>query len=78
MIFIPRPIRPPTNAELTVLFWAVFVLLVVLGIVALAVGYRAPVERAEEAAKLIQGGWRLMGAAALMLIIRRFFCGFST
>ncbi len=41
MILIPRPIRPPTKAEFTVLFWTGFVLLVALGIVSLIVGYRA-------------------------------------
>jgi len=60
------------------LFWTAFVLIVALGVVSLVVGYRAPAEKAEKAAKLIQGGWRLMGGATVMLIIRRYFCGFST
>ena len=39
------------------LFWGIFVILVGFGAVCLYFGYRAPAEKAQEAAKLIRGGW---------------------
>jgi len=59
------------------LFWGVFVLLVGFGAVCLFFGYRAPAERAQEAATLIHGGYGFTSVGALMYVIRRFFSGFS-
>jgi hypothetical protein len=76
VMFRPRLSKPPTEADRIVIFWTIFIALVGLGVVCLYIGYRAPVERAQDAAKLIQSGYGLIGAGIVMLVIRRFFCGF--
>jgi hypothetical protein len=53
------------------------VILVGCGVVCLFFGYRAPPEKAQEAATAIHDGWGCIIAGAVMCIIRRFFCGFS-
>jgi hypothetical protein len=73
MIYVPRPIRPPTGEELTVLFWAIVLIVVGCGVICLFFGYRAPAEKAEEASKLIRGGWSFIAAGGLMIIARRVF-----
>ena len=69
--------KRPTEQEGRVLFWVIFLVLVGFGAVCLYYGYRAPTEKAEEAAKLIHGGYGFIGAGVAMLVIRRFFSGFS-
>jgi hypothetical protein len=78
MMYLPWRIRPPTGSEPTVLFWAIFLILVGFGAVCLFFGYRAPAEKTQEAAKLIRGGWGFIAVGTGMYIIRRFFCGFSS
>jgi hypothetical protein len=46
-------------------------------VVCLFFGYRAPVEKAEEAAKAIRGGWGFIAAGIGVYLVRRLFCGFS-
>ena len=75
--YLPWRIRPPTGSEQTVLFWGILVLLVGFGLVCLFFGYRAPAQKAQEAAKLIRGGYGFLAAGAAMYVIRRLFCGFS-
>lgn len=77
MIYIPGPIRPPTSADFSVLFWIAVILFIGFGIVCLCFAYGAPPEKAEEAAKLIRGGLGSMAAGIGMLVVRRFFSGFS-
>lgn len=57
MIYLPWRIRPPTNSEQNVLFWGIVVFLVGFGAVCLFFSYRAPLEKAQEAARAIHGGW---------------------
>ena len=70
-------LKRPTAAEWNVLFWAIFLLFVGFGAVCLYYGYRAPAEKAEEAARLIRGGYTFIAAGIVMVVIRRFFTGFS-
>ena len=76
-IFLPHPIKPPTEQEGSVIFWVVFLGLVGFGVVCLCDGYRAPAEKAGEAAKLIWRGYGLIVASVAMLVYRRFFSGYS-
>ncbi len=76
-MFVFWPIRPPTGSELTVLFWVIIVFVVGFGVVCLFFGYSAPADKAQEAAKLIRGGYGFILAGVLIYLIRRFFCGFS-
>ena len=76
-LFLPYRIRPPTETQLTVFFWVVFVILVGFGAVCLFFGYRAPPEKAAEAATAIRYGYGLIAVAVAMYIVRRFFCGYS-
>ena len=75
---IPPPIKPPTPAELRVLFWAVVIILIGFVVVCLYFGYRAPPEKAKDAARLIHNGYVQIGAGVALVVIRRFFCGFSS
>jgi predicted CDP-diglyceride synthetase/phosphatidate cytidylyltransferase len=77
MMYLPWRIRPPTGSEQTVLFWGIVVLLIGFGAVCLFFGYRAPAEKADEAAQAIRGGWGFIGVGVAMYLVRRFFCGFS-
>jgi high-affinity Fe2+/Pb2+ permease len=70
-------LRRPTEQEGRVIFWVIFLVLVGFGAVCLFYGYRAPAEKAEEAARLIRGGYGFIAAGVVMLVIRRFFSGFS-
>jgi hypothetical protein len=72
-MFLPRPIRPPTGSEFTVIFWAVVILVAGFGAVCLYFGYRAPVEKGEEAARLIREGYAFIGAGVLMVVVRSRF-----
>ena len=76
-IFLPHPIKPPTEKEGTVIFWVIVLGLLGFGGVCLYYGYRAPVEKAQEAAKLIAGGYTFIIIGIVMLVIRRFFSGYS-
>lgn len=69
--------RPTTSGERTVLFWAIFIVIVGFGAVCLFFGYRAPAEKAEDAAKLIRGGYGFIAVGVAMYVIRRLFSGFS-
>jgi high-affinity Fe2+/Pb2+ permease len=77
VLYLPWRIRPPTESEQNVLFWGIIVFLVGFGVVCLFFGYRAPVEKAEEAAKAIRGGWGFIAAGIGVYLVRRLFCGFS-
>ena len=76
-MYIPQPIKPPTGSEGNVLFWVIFLILVGFGAVCLFYGYQAPVEKAQEATKLIRGGYGFIVAGFVMLVVRRLFSGFS-
>ena len=76
-LFLPWRIRLTTESEQTVLFWGIVVFLVGFGAVCLFFGYRAPAEKAHEAAKLIRGGYGFIAVGVLMYAIHRFFSGFS-
>jgi hypothetical protein len=60
-----------------VLFWIIFLILVGFGAVCLFYGYRAPVKKAQEASKLIRGGYGFIASGFVMLVVRRLFSGFS-
>jgi len=77
VMFRPRLSRPPTEADRIVLFWTIFIALIGIGLVCLYFGYRMPVARAQDAAKLIRAGCGLIAGGVVMFVIRRFFCGFS-
>lgn len=62
---------------MNVLFWAILVVIIGFGVVCLFFGYRAPAEKAQEAARLIRGGYGLIVAGVALYVIRRFFCGYS-
>lgn len=76
-MYIPRPIRPPTGSEWTVLFWVAVIIVMGFGIVCLYFGYRAPPDKAAEAARLIRGGYAFIAAGPALVIIRRLCGGFS-
>ncbi len=75
-MFRPRLSKPPTEADRIVLFWTIFIALMGIGLVCLYFGYRMPVARAQEAAKLIRSGYGLIAAGVVMFVIRRFYCGY--
>jgi hypothetical protein len=77
-LFLPYRIQPPTETQLRVFFWAVFVIFVGFGAVCLFLGYRAPPEKAAIAAQAIHWGYGSIAVAVAMYIIRRFFCGYSS
>ena len=52
-----RELKDWTPEEFGVIFWIVILILVGFGAVCLIVGYRAPVEKAEQAYKLIRIGY---------------------
>ncbi|MBN1361798.1 MAG: hypothetical protein JW993_14475 [Sedimentisphaerales bacterium] len=72
-IYVPQPIKPPTGSELTVLFWVVVIIVLGFGLVCLYFGYRAPADRAEEAAKLIRGGYAFIAGGVVLALVRRYF-----
>ena len=67
------PTKPFTFGEGSVMFWSAFLVLVGFGAVCLYFGYRAPEEKAQEASKLIWGGYGLIGSGAVMYAIRRLY-----
>ena len=67
--------KRPTAAEWNTLFWMIFLVLVGFGAVCLFYGYRAPEEKAQEAARLIRGGYSFIAAGVGMLVIRRLLAG---
>lgn len=77
-LFLPYRIRPPTGSQPTVFFRVAFVILVGFGAVCLFLGYRAPPEKASEAAKAIHRGYGLIAAGVAMYVVRRLFCGCSS
>jgi hypothetical protein len=76
-MFLPWRLRPPTGGEQTAFFWATFAIVVGFGALCLFLGYRAPAEKAQEAAAAIRYGWGFLIVGVLMYVIRRFFTGFS-
>ncbi|UCG55598.1 MAG: hypothetical protein JSU70_12095 [Phycisphaerales bacterium] len=66
-----RPPKPSTPSDYTALFWAACLIVVGFGAVCLVFGYRAPPEKAQEAAKLIHVGYGLIAGVAVALAIRR-------
>ena len=71
------PLKFPTGAERALIFWSIFAVFVGFGAVCLFFGYRAPAEKAEDAAKLIRGGYGFFAVGIVMYVIRRLFSGFS-
>ena len=71
-----RPTKPSTPAEYAVLFWIACLILVGFGAVCLVFGYRVPAEKAQEAVKLIRGGYGLIAVGIVMVIVRRLFSSF--
>jgi hypothetical protein len=65
-----QQIKQPTSAEFSVIFWVSFLILVGFGAMCLIVGYRAPVERAELASKLIWCGYGCIAAGITAYFIR--------
>ena len=68
--------KRPSEGEGRVIFWTVFLVFVGVGAVCLYMGFRAPAEKAKEAAEAIHGGCALIAAGVVMLVIRRFFSGY--
>ena len=68
--------KRPTEGEGRVIFWMVFLVFVGIGAAGVYLGFRAPVEKAKEAAEAIHGGCALIAAGVVMLVIRRFFSGY--
>jgi hypothetical protein len=62
---------------LNVLFWAILVVIIGFGVVCLVFGYRAPADKAPEAAKPIRGGYGLIAGGVGMYAVRRLFGGYS-
>ena len=62
---------------MNVLFWIIVAIFVGFGLVCLFFGYRAPAEKAREAAKLIRGGYGFIAVGAAIWAVRRFFAGYS-
>jgi len=77
-LYLPWRIRPPTGSQLTVFFWAIFVILVGFGAVCLFLGYRAPPEKAHEAARVIRWGYGFIAVGVAIYVVRKLFCGFSS
>ncbi len=77
MIWFPWRIRAPTPDELNVLFWIVVAVFVGFGLVCLYFGYRAPPEKAQEAAEAIRGGYGFIAMGGVIWAVRRFFSGYS-
>jgi hypothetical protein len=73
-LFLPYRIQSPTNTQLSAFFWVFFMILLGFGAVCLFLGYRAPAEKAAEAARAIRYGYGSIAVAALIYLIRRFFC----
>ncbi len=65
-----RPTVPSTPADYAALFWTGCLVLVGFGAVCLFFGYRAPAEKAEQASKLIWGGYGCIAAGIAMHDIR--------
>lgn len=69
------PSRQPTPSEYAVLIWSVSLLLIILGIVAIVMGLRAPVEKHDAAVALeYRGAWLLalgLGIQVLYWLYRR-------
>jgi hypothetical protein len=76
-LFLPWRARPPTEGERNVLFWIVVAIFVGFGLVCLYFGYRAPPEKAQEAAKAIRGGYGFIAVGVVIWAVRRFFSGYS-
>ncbi len=57
--------------------WAIATIFVGFGLVCLSFGYRAPAEKAQEAAKLIRGGYVFVVFGVAIWAVRRFFSGYS-
>jgi len=70
--------RAPNAAEFSVLFWLLLLFLLGFGVVCLYFGYRAPPDKADEAAKAIRGGYGFIASAVAIYGIRRWFCGYSS
>jgi len=77
MWYLPWRIRPPTESEMNVLFWIIVVIFVGFGLVCLYFGYRAPAEKAQEAAQAIRGGYGFITFGVAIWAVRRFFSGYS-
>jgi hypothetical protein len=77
MWYLPWRIRPPTESEMNVLFWIIVAIFVGFGLVCLFFGYRAPAEKAQEAAGLIRGGYGFIALGVAIWAARRFFSGYS-
>ncbi len=61
---IPTPTKKPTSAEFAVLILFTAALLIILGVVALVMGFRAPAEKHALAVALESGGAWTLGIGA--------------
>jgi len=75
-MFLPHPIKPPKPGDGGVIFWAVIVIVVGFGIVCLFYGFGAPPDKAEEASKLIRGGFGFIAFGIVACLIRKSFTGY--
>lgn len=71
MDFFLRPSKKPTPSEYSVLTFAVSLLLLALGTIALVMGYSAPPEKAELAGEAMRYGAASLGIGVAILIARR-------
>ncbi|MHC4740644.1 MAG: hypothetical protein ACYS8Z_01965 [Planctomycetota bacterium] len=70
-MFFLMPTKSATSSEYGFIFWSISLLLAGFGLVCLFFGYRAPVEKAEEASKLIRGGYAIIAAGVGMHVVAR-------
>jgi hypothetical protein len=71
-LFLPYRVQPPTRTQLSAFFWVFFAILIGFGAACLFLGYRAPPEKAVEAARALRYGYGSIAVALAMYIVRRF------
>ncbi len=70
-LFLPYRIQSPTPTQLSAFFWVILTILVVFGGLCLCLGYRAPSEKAAEAARAIRYGYASLAVAVAMYVVRK-------
>ncbi len=71
-----HPMKTPKGDGVTVIFWTVIVIVVGFGIVCLFYGFGAPTDKAEEASKLIRGGFGFIAFGIVACLVRKYFTGY--